>query len=113
MSFSTAILSRRVATAASVLLLAAVAARAQTPAAADLSAISSAKAPATAEASAKAEPGLLFYLSGEKGTTADVAAPGTAEPTFVAEVKKIADGAKGAALECGDYTTCHKILGFQ
>ena len=47
--------------------------------------------------------GLLFYLSGENGTTADVAAPGTAEPTFVAEVKKIADGARGAALECGDY----------
>src|SRR6185369_11178452 len=52
---------------------------------------------------AKAAPGLLFYLSAEKGTTADVAAPGTAEPTFVAEVSKIADGAKGAALECGDY----------
>jgi hypothetical protein len=52
---------------------------------------------------AAAEPGLLFYLSGEKGTTADVAAPGTSEPTFVAEVSKIADGAKGAALECGDY----------
>ncbi len=50
-----------------------------------------------------AEPGLLFYLSGDKGTTADVAAPGTAEPTFVAEVKPIADGAKGGALECGDY----------
>jgi hypothetical protein len=48
-------------------------------------------------------PGLLFYLSADQGTTADVAAPGTAEPTFVAEVKKIADGAKGAALECGDY----------
>jgi hypothetical protein len=50
-----------------------------------------------------AEPGLLFYLSGDKGTTADVAAPGTAEPTFVAEVKPIPDGAKGGALECGDY----------
>jgi hypothetical protein len=54
-------------------------------------------------AAAVAEPGLLFYLSGEHGATADVAAPGTAEPTFVAEVKKIPDGAKGAALECGDY----------
>jgi hypothetical protein len=50
-----------------------------------------------------AEPGLLFYLSGDKGTTAEVAAPGTAEPTFVAEVKPITDGAKGGALECGDY----------
>src|SRR5882724_2513437 len=47
--------------------------------------------------------GLLFYLSGDKGTTADVAAPDTAEPTFLAEVDKIADGAKGAALACGDY----------
>ncbi len=50
-----------------------------------------------------AEPDLLFYLSGENGTTADIAAPGTATPTFVAEVEKIADGAKGAALQCGDY----------
>ena len=50
-----------------------------------------------------ASPGLLFYLSADQGTTADIAAPGTAEPTFVAEVKKITDGAKGAALECGDY----------
>lgn len=50
-----------------------------------------------------AEPSLLFYVSGEKATTADIAAPGTAEPTFVAEVTKIADGAMGAALECGDY----------
>jgi hypothetical protein len=48
-------------------------------------------------------PGLLFYLSAEKGTTADVAAPGTAEPTFVAEVDPITDGARGAALACGDY----------
>ena len=56
-----------------------------------------------ASLAAAAEPGLLFYLSADKGTTADVAAPGTAEPTFVAEVKPIADGAKGGALECGDY----------
>src|SRR5579885_3165547 len=49
------------------------------------------------------EPGLLFYLSADKGTTADVAAPGTAEPNFVAEVTKISDGAKGAALQCDDY----------
>ena len=58
---------------------------------------------AAAPAKAEPAPGLLFYLSAENGTTADVAAPGTAEPTFVAEVTKIADGAKGAALECGDY----------
>ncbi len=58
--------------------------------------------PASTPATAP-DPGLLFYVSAEKGTTADIAAPGTAEPTFVAEVNKIADGAKGAALECGDY----------
>ncbi len=56
---------------------------------------------ATAQTPATA-PGLLFYLSADKGTTADVAAPGTAEPTFVAEVNTIKDGAKGPALECGD-----------
>src|SRR4249920_3909092 len=54
-------------------------------------------------ASAGSSPGLLFYLSGEKGTTADVAAPGTADPTFVAEVGSIPDGARGAALTCNDY----------
>ncbi len=64
------------------------------------SAVLRAQSPATSTA---ADPGLLFYLSGEKGTTADFAAPGTAEPNFVAEVTKIADGAKGAALECSDY----------
>ena len=46
-------------------------------------------------------PGLLFYLSAEKGTTADIAAPGTAAPTFDAEVTRIPDGARGAALRCG------------
>ena len=59
--------------------------------------------PAFAQTAPTAEPGLLFYLSGEKGTTADVAAPGTATPNFEAEIEKIADGAKGAALQCGDY----------
>ena len=76
-----------------LLALLVTAARAQTPALA-------AAASATAE---PREPGLLFYLSADKGTTADVAAPGTAEPNFVAEVTPIKDGAKGAALECGDY----------
>ena len=50
-----------------------------------------------------AEPGLLFYLSGEKGTTADFSAGGTPEPNNVAEITPIADGAKGAALSCGDF----------
>ncbi len=49
-----------------------------------------------------AEPGLLFYLSGDHGTTAEVAAPKTAEPNFVAEITPVADGAKGAALSCSD-----------
>jgi len=48
------------------------------------------------------EPGLLFYLSGEKGTTADFSAGGTPDPNFEFEVTKIPDGAKGAALSCGD-----------
>ncbi len=46
--------------------------------------------------------GLLFYLSAEKGTTADVAAPGTEGPTFDSGVTKISEGARGAALSCGD-----------
>jgi hypothetical protein len=49
-----------------------------------------------------AEPGLLFYLSADKGTTADVAAPGTAAPTFDADVSAIADGARGPGLQCND-----------
>ncbi|HXI84912.1 MAG TPA: LamG-like jellyroll fold domain-containing protein [Verrucomicrobiae bacterium] len=45
---------------------------------------------------------LLFYVSGEKGTTADFSAGGTPEPNFDSEVTRIPDGAKGAALRCGD-----------
>ncbi|HWA11403.1 MAG TPA: LamG-like jellyroll fold domain-containing protein, partial [Opitutaceae bacterium] len=56
----------------------------------------------SARAADSAEPGLLFYLSGEKGTTPDFSAAGTTEPNFVAEITKIPDGAKGAALSCGD-----------
>src|SRR5205823_5316566 len=48
------------------------------------------------------EPGLLFYLSGEKGTTADVSAEGTAEPNFQNEITIIPDGAVGKGLSCGD-----------
>ena len=48
------------------------------------------------------ESGLLFYVSGEKGTTADFSAGGTPEPNFDFEVTRIHDGAKGAALSCGD-----------
>jgi hypothetical protein len=48
-----------------------------------------------------AEPGLLFYLSGEKGLTADFAASGQTQPNFSSDVRPVADGAKGQALECG------------
>src|SRR5260221_175529 len=47
-------------------------------------------------------PSLLFYVSGENGTTADYSAGGTPEPNFDSEVTRIPDGAKGAALRCGD-----------
>jgi hypothetical protein len=49
-----------------------------------------------------ADNGLLFYLSGEKGTTADFSAGGTPEPNYDSEITRIPDGAKGAALQCGD-----------
>src|SRR5260221_976716 len=45
---------------------------------------------------------LLFNVPGEKGTTADFSAGGTPEPNFDSEVTRIPDGAKGAALRCGD-----------
>ena len=48
------------------------------------------------------ENGLLFYVSGEKGTTADFSAGGTPEPNFDKDVARIPDGAKGAALQCAD-----------
>ena len=48
------------------------------------------------------EPGLLFYLSGEHQFTADVAAPGTAEPNNLKDVTIIPDGAKGSAFQCAD-----------
>jgi hypothetical protein len=47
------------------------------------------------------EPGLLFYLSGESGLTADYAANGKREPNFATDVKVIDDGARGKALQCG------------
>ena len=59
-------------------------------------------APVRAQSSASNEPGLLFYVSADKGTTADFSSAGTPGPTFASEVTKIADGAQGAALQCGD-----------
>ena len=38
-------------------------------------------------ARAESPSGLLFYVSGEHGLTAEVAASGDAEPTFVRDVK--------------------------
>ena len=51
---------------------------------------------------AHAEAGLLFHVSGDRGTTADFSAGGTPEATFASEVTVIPDGAKGVALSCGD-----------
>lgn len=47
------------------------------------------------------EPGLLFYLSGERGLTADRAAGGAPAPNFASDVEVIKDGARGAGLQCG------------
>lgn len=47
-----------------------------------------------------AEPGLLFYLSGEQETVADFSAGGTPRPNVVFDVTTILDGAKGRALSC-------------
>ncbi|HVS50991.1 MAG TPA: LamG-like jellyroll fold domain-containing protein [Opitutaceae bacterium] len=57
--------------------------------------------PAPAAAPAP-EPGLLFYLSGDRGTTADFSAAGTPKPTYDSEITPIADGARGGALQCAD-----------
>src|SRR4029450_9955846 len=46
------------------------------------------------------EPGLLFYLSGDRALTADYA-QGASEPNFASDVQVIADGAKGPGLQCG------------
>jgi hypothetical protein len=46
--------------------------------------------------------GLLFLLTGEQGSTADLGAKGTMKPNFDYQVMRIADGARGGALSCGD-----------
>ena len=46
------------------------------------------------------EPGLLFYLSGDKETVADYSAGGTPKPNVVSDVTVIPDGAKGPGLSC-------------
>ncbi|MDA2927342.1 LamG domain-containing protein [Acidobacteria bacterium AH-259-G07] len=47
--------------------------------------------------------GLLFYLSGENGTIADVAG-GDPRPSVVKDVKTIPDGAIGSGFECPHFT---------
>ena len=56
----------------------------------------------TGEASPSPEPGLLFYLSGDHGFTADYAAGGAPQPNYLADVKILPGGAKGSYLQCGD-----------
>src|SRR5215475_11159412 len=51
---------------------------------------------------APAEPGLLFYLSGDKEFTADFAAGGDPQPNFIRNVKVITDGAHGPGFECAN-----------
>jgi hypothetical protein len=50
------------------------------------------------------EPGLLFYLSGDHGFTADYAA-GNPEPHYLANVKIIADGARGQGVRVRQHAT--------
>jgi len=55
---------------------------------------------ATATGQAPKDTGLLFYLSGDRGLTADVAAGGDPEPNFASGVDVIPGGAKGPGLQC-------------
>ena len=48
-----------------------------------------------------AEPGLLFYLSGDHQFEADFAS-GDPKPTFLRDVRVIPEGAKGAGFECAN-----------
>jgi len=55
---------------------------------------------AVAKGQAPKDTGLLFYLSGDRGLTADVAAGGDPEPNFASGVEVIPGGAKGPGLQC-------------
>ena len=48
------------------------------------------------------EPGLLFYLSGDKSLNADYAAGGNPVPNYVKDVKIVPDGVSGSYIQCGD-----------
>lgn len=50
----------------------------------------------------ESEPGLLFYLSGDRGMVADYSAAGTPEPTFVSDVRLVADGARQGGVSGGN-----------
>jgi hypothetical protein len=66
-------------------------------------------AAALAAAQPQKEPGLLFYLSGDRGLTADYAAGGNPAPNFANDqVKTLPGGARGAYLQCGD----HEVLSY-
>jgi hypothetical protein len=49
-----------------------------------------------------AEPGLLFYLSGDKSLTADYAAGGNPVPNYVKDVRIMPSGVSGSYIQCGD-----------
>jgi hypothetical protein len=51
---------------------------------------------------ASPEPGLLFYLSGDREFAADYAAGGDPRPNFLRDVRVISDGARGPGFECAD-----------
>lgn len=48
------------------------------------------------------EPGLLFYLSGDKTLNADYAAGGNPVPNYVKDVKIQPNGVRGSYIECGN-----------
>jgi hypothetical protein len=58
--------------------------------------------PAPTGNSVPREPGLLFYLSGDKQTTADFAAGGDPEPNFVRNIQILPNGVKGNYLQCAN-----------
>jgi hypothetical protein len=66
-------------------------------------------AAALSQAQQQGEPGLLFYLSGDRGLTANYAAGGRAAPNFANDqVKVLPGGARGNYLQCGD----HQVLSY-
>ena len=62
--------------------------------------------PAAAQSSG--EPGLLFYLSGEKGVIADYAA-GDPNPSVINDVTLVPDGAVGTGFSCAHFT---QLMGY-